>query len=98
MPRPCVAATRLPLGSSVSWSTTTLGRLVPSRLQAVPSFDEVNTPKSVATTSLLFSKTMSSMGTSGRLPERSVQAAPPFEVSKTWPTPGSSGPIIHLRE
>src|SRR6516225_4139404 len=30
MPRPCVAPTITPLGSTVSWSTTTFGRFVPS--------------------------------------------------------------------
>jgi hypothetical protein len=27
-----------------------------------------------------------------------VQLVPPVVVSNTWPTPGSSAPIIHLRE
>ena len=97
-PRPCVAATSTPFGSTVSWSTTTLGRFVPSLLQVLPLLAEVNTPKSDANTSLPFSKTMSSIGASGRFPETSVHLVPPVVVSNTWPTPGSSRPIIHLRE
>src|SRR5258708_2676552 len=98
MPRPCVAAMSVPLGSTVSWSTTTFGRFVPGLLQVAPLSDDVNTPKSDATMRWPFSKTTSSIGPSGRLPETSVQLVPPFVVSKTWPTPGSSGPIIQWRE
>jgi len=82
----------------VSWLTTTFGRFVPSLLHVAPLSDDVNAPKSEPTTRLPFSKTTSSIGASGRFPEMSLQLVPPFEVSKTWPTPGSSGPIIHLRE
>jgi hypothetical protein len=55
IPRPCVAATSVPLGSRVSWSTTTFGRLVPSLLHVAPLFSDVSTPISDATTSLPFS-------------------------------------------
>jgi hypothetical protein len=40
-PRPWVAATRVPLGSTRIWLTTTWGRLVPSLSQVVPLSVEV---------------------------------------------------------
>src|SRR6266513_2956227 len=73
MPRPWVAATSTPLGSTVSWSTTTLGRLVPRWLQVAPLSDDTNTPKSDATISLPFLKTMSLMGAPGGAAARGLE-------------------------
>src|SRR5438132_13816453 len=98
-PRPWVAATSvLPSGVSERSLTETLGRLLPTRDQLPPWAAEEKTPTSVATASLPPAKTTSLTGASTRLPEMSVHEAPPFDDSKTWPTPGSSGEATQRRE
>ena len=49
----------------------------------------MNTPRSVARTSFPCTIATSSAGSSGRLPVTSVNEAPPFLDSNTWPTPAS---------
>ena len=80
-----------PVGVVFKSATIVCGRPTPTLFQVPPASPDAKTPTSSATTRCVPTIATSFAGASTRSPLMSCQQLPPSVVSKTWPTPGSSG-------
>src|SRR5689334_12814829 len=106
MPRPNVAAYRLPSGPSITWLTTVIGRVERVQLgvpERSPASVVSTMPRSVPSRTRPFAViSRLSAGTSGSVaPLTSLHfAVVPLTVTfQTWPAPDRSapGPSVHVR-